>query len=211
MRRCKSLDSLKSLLSYASQLSSASIQWFSHPELSWGRGCSLMALGSQVFSPWVPLGLASSLGQEFLMTMTSLFTDMAGNISWLKKILLSAPLSSAYWASLVAQMVKNPPAMQETWVQSLGLEDPLEEGMTTHSSILAWRIPMDSGDNRLQSIGSQRVGHNWATSLSLFTFIHWRRKWQPTPVFLPGESQGWGSLVGCRLWGCTESDTTEAT
>ena len=46
---------------------------------------------------------------------------------------------------------------------------------------------------------------------TLLTFIHWRRKWQPTPVFLPGESQGRGSLVGCRLWGCTESDTTEAT
>ena len=49
------------------------------------------------------------------------------------------------WASLVAQMVKNPPAMQETWVQSLGWEDPLEEGMATHSSILPWRIPMDRG------------------------------------------------------------------
>ena len=51
------------------------------------------------------------------------------------------------------------------------------------------------------------------TQLSDFTFIfmHWRRKWQPTPVFLPGESQGRGSLVSCRLWGCTESDTTEAT
>ena len=48
-------------------------------------------------------------------------------------------------------------------------------------------------------------------SLSLFTFMHWRRKWQPTPVVLPGESQGWESLVGCRLWGRTESDTTEAT
>ena len=48
------------------------------------------------------------------------------------------------------------------------------------------------------------------TSLSLFTFMHWRRKWQPTPVFLPGESQGWRSLVGCRLWGGTELDTTEA-
>ena len=46
---------------------------------------------------------------------------------------------------------------------------------------------------------------------SLFTFKHWRGKWQPTPVFLPGESQGQRSLVGCRLWGCTESDTTEAT
>ena len=49
------------------------------------------------------------------------------------------------------------------------------------------------------------------TSLSLLTFMHWRRKWQPTPVFLPGESQGRGSLVGCRLWGRTELDTTEAT
>ena len=53
----------------------------------------------------------------------------------------------------------------------------------------------------LQSMGSHRVGHDWATSLSLFTFMHWRRKWQPTPMFLPGESQGRGSLVGCRLWG----------
>ena len=51
----------------------------------------------------------------------------------------------------------------------------------------------------------------YATSLSLFTLMHWRRKWQPTPVFLPGESQGWGSLVGCRLWGHTESNTTEVT
>ena len=64
---------------------------------------------------------------------------------------------------------------------------------------------------RLQSMRSLRVGHNWVTSLSLFTFMRWRRKWQPTPVFLPGESQGRGSLVGCRLWGRTESDTTEAT
>ena len=55
------------------------------------------------------------------------------------------------------------------------------------------------------------VRHEWVTSLSLFTFMHWRRKWKPTPVFLPGESQGRGSLVGCRLWGRTESDTTEVT
>ena len=63
----------------------------------------------------------------------------------------------------------------------------------------------------LMSMGSQRVGHNWATSLSLVTFMYWRRKWQPTPVFLPGESQGRGSLVGCCLWGRTQSDMTEAT
>ena len=85
------------------------------------------------------------------------------------------------------------------------------EAMAPHSSTLAWKIPWMEEPGRLQSMGSLRVGHDWATSLSLFTFMHWRRKWQPTPVFLPGESQGRGSLVGCRLWGRTESDTTEAT
>ena len=60
-------------------------------------------------------------------------------------------------------------------------------------------------------VGCSPWGRDWATSLSLFTFMHWRRKWQPTPVFLPGESQGWQSLVGCRLWGRTESDTIEVT
>ena len=128
--------------------------------------------------------------------------------------------------------------MQERWerqVQSPGGEDPLEEGTTTYSSILAWSITwieeldglqsmvsveLDTTSMNtmaphsstlawkilwmeepggLQSMGSWRVGHDWATSLSLFTFMHWGRKWQPTPVFLPGESQGWQSLVG--LWG----------
>ena len=64
---------------------------------------------------------------------------------------------------LVAQTVKNLPAMQETQIRSLGQEDPLEEGMATHSSILAWRIPWTEEPGRLQSTGSQRVGHDWAT------------------------------------------------
>ena len=81
--------------------------------------------------------------------------------------------------------------------------------MAPHSSTLAWKIPWAGEPGGLQSRGSLRVGHDWGTSLSLFTFLHWRRKWQPTPVFFPGESQGWGSLVRCRLWGRTESDTTE--
>ena len=88
---------------------------------------------------------------------------------------------------------------------------PLEKAMAPHSSTLAWKIPWMEEPGRLQSTGSLRVGHDWATSLSLFTFMHWRRKWHPTPVLLPGESQGRGSLVGCSLWGRTESDTTEAT
>ena len=83
--------------------------------------------------------------------------------------------------------------------------------MAPHSSSLDWKIPWTEEPGRLQSMGSLRVGNNWATSLSLFTFMHWRSKWQPIPVFLPGESQGWGSLVGCHLWGRTESDTTEVT
>ena len=67
------------------------------------------------------------------------------------------------WTSMVAQMVKNPPAMRETWVQSLGWEDPLEKGTATHSSILAWRIPWTEEPGRLQSMGSHRVRHDWVT------------------------------------------------
>ena len=72
---------------------------------------------------------------------------------------LGSPLQYS-GASLVAQMVKNPPAMRETWVQSLGWEDPLEEGMATHSSILAWRIPGMGEPGGLPSLGSHRVGHD---------------------------------------------------
>ena len=83
--------------------------------------------------------------------------------------------------------------------------------MAPHSNTLAWKIPWVEEPGGLQCMGSRRVGHDWVTSLSLFTFMHWRRKWQPTPVFLPRESQGRGSLVGCCLWGCTKLDMTEAT
>ena len=65
--------------------------------------------------------------------------------------------------------------------------------MAPHASTLAWKIPWMEEPGGLQSMGSLRVRHNWATSLSLSTFMHWRRKWQPTPVFLPGESQGRGA------------------
>ena len=102
---------------------------------------------------------------------------------------------------------------EDLWKEEIAthFKYPSEKAMTPHSSTLAWKIPWTEEPGRLQSMGSRRVGHGWATSLSFFTFVHWRRKWQPTPVFLPGESQGWGSLVGCRLWVHTESDTTEVT
>ena len=79
--------------------------------------------------------------------------------------------------------------------------------MASHSNTLAWKIPWTEEPDVLQSMGSLRVGHDTVTSLSLLTCMHWRRKGQPTPVFLPGESQGQGSLMGCRLWGHTESDS----
>ena len=83
-----------------------------------------------------------------------------------------------------------------------------EKAMASHFSTLAWKIPWTEEPCRLQSMGSLRVGHDWATSLSLSCI----GEGNGNPlVFLPGESQGWGSLVGCHLWGRTESDTTKAT
>ena len=73
------------------------------------------------------------------------------------------------WISLVAQSVKYLPAMQETWIQSLGQEDPQEKGMATHSSILAWRIPWTEELGGLQPIGLQRIRHNWTTYMA-----HWK-------------------------------------
>ena len=139
--------------------------------------------------------------------------------------------------------------MQETLVRSLGGADPLEKAMAPHSSTRAWKIPWTEEPDRLQSMESQRVRHDWTewlhfqeviaqphsstlawkipwmeelgrlqsmgllrvrrdwgTSLSLVTFMHWRRKWQPTPVFLPGESQGRGSLVAA-VYGVAQNQT----
>ena len=85
-----------------------------------------------------------------------------------------------------------------------------EKAMASHSSTLAWKIPWAEEPGGLQCMGSLRVGHDWATSLPLFTFMHWRRKWQPTPVFLPGESQGWGAWWAA-ISGVAQLDTTEVT
>ena len=81
-----------------------------------------------------------------------------------------------------------------------------DKAMAPHSSTLAWRVPWMEEPGGLQSMGSLRVRHDWVTSLSLFTFMHWRRKWQPTPVFLPGESQGRGAWWAA-VYGVTQSQT----
>ena len=78
--------------------------------------------------------------------------------------------------------------------------------MATHSSTLTWKIPWTEEPGRLQSMGSLRVRHNWTTSLSLFTFMHCRRKWEPTPVFLPGESRD-GGAWWAAIYGVAQSRT----
>ena len=136
----------------------------------------------------------------------------------------------------MAQTAKHLPTMRETQIQPVGGEDLLEKEMATHSSILAWRIPQTEEPGGLQSMGSQRVRHDGATSLHFSSppelpwwlsgkestcqcrrcgfnpwvgKIPWRRQWQPTPVFLPGKSHGQRSLVGYSPQGHKESDTTE--
>ena len=85
---------------------------------------------------------------------------------------------------------------RENW-HWMGVFSPLlEKAMAPHSSTLAWKIPWTEEPGRLQAMRLLRVRHDWATSLWLFTFKHWRRKWQSTPVFLPRESQGRGEPGG---------------
>ena len=134
--------------------------------------------------------------------------------TWIVKVILRKKNKAGGITFLISNYITKP---QKSKQYSIGISFscsavPLDgEGDDAHSSAPAWRIPGTEAPGGLQSMGSLRVRHDWATSLSLFPFMHWRGKWQPTPVFLPGESQGRGSLVGCPLWGCTESDTTEAT
>ena len=80
--------------------------------------------------------------------------------------------------------------------------------MAPHSSTLAWKIPWTEEPGRLQSMGSRRVGHDWATSLALFTCMHWRRKCNPLQYSCLENPR---DRVGCRVWGRTELDMTEAT
>ena len=110
-------------------------------------------------------------------------------------------------ASLVAQSLKRLPGMWETWVRSLGREDPLKKEMATHSSILVWRIPWAEESGGLQSTGLQKVGHDWATSLSL-----WLGPWNGGGNGKPLQYSCLGNpmdQMGYNLWGHKESDTTE--
>ena len=140
--------------------------------------------------------------QEMQFSVPGLEISPGGrNGNWFHYSCLENPMDWGAWRATVQGVTKS-------WTQ---LSTHTEKAMVPHSGTLAWKIPWMEEPGGLQSMALLRVGYDWATSLSLFIFMHWRRKWQPTPVFLPGESQGRGSLVGCCLGGHTESDTTEAT
>ena len=148
------------------------------------------------------------------------FSLWGGKVPWRKKrqptpVFLPGPSRGQrgdWWATVDGVTKSGTQLSEHTHINFfVPLCQETEKATAPHSSTLAWKIPWMEEPGGLQSLGSLRVGHDWVTSLSLFTFLHWRRTWQPIPVLLPGESQGRQSLVGCRLWSLTESDTTEAT
>ena len=152
--------------------------------------------------------------KAFVVKMTCLTVIQRSVLPFFNKAVLlgcACPGGSYTSETCVQLLLMDPEQKWRLFLLCLLFHSLLEKAMATHSSTLAWKIPWMEEPGRLQSMGSLRVRYAWATSLALFTFMHWRRKWQPTPVFLPEESQGRGSLVGCRLWGRTGSDTTEVT
>ena len=114
-------------------------------------------------------------------------------------------MTATYWRKISVHCLSNSD-LRTPWAISQHQRSLSEKAVAPHSSTLAWKIPWVEEPGRLQSTGSRRVGYDWATSLSLFTFMHWRRKWQPTSVFLPGESQGWGAWWAA-VYGVAQSRT----
>ena len=107
-----------------------------------------------------------------------------------KHVILFSFMPLRIWTSLVAQTVKCLSTMRETWVRALGWEDPLEKEMAIHSSTIAWKIPWTEEPDRLQSMGSQRVGHDWATPLSIYHYTHLGIKWNFNYLVTEREIQG---------------------
>ena len=124
-------------------------------------------------SIWAPVSshMISSFILSFIHSLLTVLIHSVLHSCIYSKTLWSVHLPNSSWAFLVAQMVKDLPAMQETWVPSLGWEDPSKKGMATHSSILARGIPWTEELGGLQSLGSQRVRHDWVLALSFMCFL----------------------------------------
>ena len=155
-------------------------------------------------SPW---GCWESDTTERLHFYFSLSCIGEGNGNPLQCSCLENPRDRGAWWAAISGVAQSQTRLKRL---SSSSSPKVEKAMASHSSTLAWKIPRTEEPGRLQSMGSDTT-EGLHFHFSLFTFMHWRSKWQPTPVFLPGESQRWGSLVGCHLWGLTESDTTEVT
>ena len=172
--------------------------WLQEPGFTWERQTKCDKREREVV---LLKGNTTGRQSSVLGTLSPKFTG-AGDLGRRFYFALTSPylfISTRMYGGLRGSAGKESACNAGDLGSTLGLgRSPGEVYWSIHSSILAWRVPWT-----VLSMGSQRVGHDWVTSLSLFTFMHWRRKWQPTPVFLPGESQGRGSLVGCRLWGRT--------
>ena len=166
--------------------------------------------------PWQCRTLMAASGQGILRTAG----HVAGQPGWpLSKAIICA-VASVLFQGRAFQFLKATSAViiATKWFQEISISTiwwveichclmmPMEKAMAPHPSTLAWKIPWTEDPGALQSMGSLGVRHDWATSLSLFTFMHWRSKWQPTPVFLPGESQGQGSLWAA-IYGVAQSRT----
>ena len=160
---------------------------------------------------WRKIYVSSYSYNFYLFTSHSTNFKKGSEAEFLSKLCKTPLVKAGSNSGSGVSMAIDFPAHFQTKVFYIRLVLPWEKAMAPHSSTPAWKIPWTEEPGRLQSMGSLRVRHDWVTSLSLSTFMHWRRKWQPTPVFLPGESHGQRSLVGCSPWGRTESDTTEAT
>ena len=135
------------------------------------------------------------------------------NFIFLVLIMKLCEIASYFWArhgqtEKPSSIFAGKPAYEQFFIlqKMLVLRRDLEKAMAPHSITLAWKIPWTEEPGGLQSMGSRRVRHDWVTFLSLFTFMHWRRKWQPTPVFLPGESQGQGAWWAA-VYGVAQSRT----
>ena len=172
--------------------------------------------------PWDSPGKNTGVGYHFLLQCTKVKSQSEVAQSCLTPrdpMDCSLPGSSVHWIFQARVLEWDAIAYNPSLMRTLGstgtfephclfgnLGNQWEKAMAPHSSTLAWKIQWTEEPGGLQSIGSLRVGYDWGTSLSLFTFMHWRRKWQPTPVFSPGESEGRGSLVG-SVYGAAQSWT----